>query len=117
MSKKLVGQDCIESSNDFKVNYVKPKWFKENADKSFDARDMLDRGEHPINKVISDLNEIESGKTYELISGFLPVPLIEKALDLGFDHFVIKDGDLVKIYYHKSETKTPHRKAQIPKAK
>ncbi|MFA6618120.1 MAG: DUF1858 domain-containing protein [Candidatus Neomarinimicrobiota bacterium] len=101
MSRKLVGQDCIESSDNFKVNRSKPEWFTGKVDESFDAREMLARGEHPINQVLSDLNELASGKTYELISSFLPVPLIEKGTSLGFEHYVIEENDRVKIYYRK----------------
>jgi hypothetical protein len=101
MLRKLVGQDCIESSDDFKVNRNKLEWFKGNVDKSFDARDMLARGEHPINQVISDLSEIGSNKVYELIASFLPVPLIEKGTSLGFEHYVLEEDGLVKVYFRK----------------
>lgn len=103
MLRKLVGQDCIESSDDFKVNREKPEWFdKDKVSKSFDARDMLARGEHPINQVISDLNEMSNGETYELIASFLPVPLIEKGSSLGFEHYTESENDgLVKVYFQK----------------
>jgi hypothetical protein len=101
MLRKLTGQDCIESSDDFKVNRDKPTWFKGNVDKSFDAREMLNRGEHPVNQVVSDLTEVGSGKIYELIASFLPVPLIEKGASLGFDHYVVDEGELVKVYFNK----------------
>lgn len=103
MLRKLVGQDCIESSDDFKVNTTKPEWFKEDEiAKSFDTRSMLERGEHPVNQVISDLGEMEDGKIYEMIASFLPVPLIEKGASLGFEHYVVSEKeDLVKVYFSK----------------
>jgi len=103
MLRKLVGQDCIESSDDFKVNRDQPEWYKkENVTKSFDSRDMLARGEHPVNQVISDLSEIGSSEIYELIASFLPVPLIEKGASLGFEHYVVESNEgLVKVYFYK----------------
>ena len=103
MLRKEVGQDCIESSDDFKVNRDQPEWYKnEKVTKSFDARDMLTRGEHPVNQVISDLSEIGSAEIYELIASFLPVPLIEKGTSLGFEHWVKESNEgLVKVYFYK----------------
>ena len=103
MLRKLVGQDCIESSEDFEVKKKTPEWFnKDKIIKSFDARDMLERGEHPVNQVISDLGETEAGKVYEALFSFLPVPLIEKGSSLNFDHYVIEEKGLVKVYFYKS---------------
>lgn len=103
MLRKLVGQDCVESSDDFKVNREQPEWFDANKiNKSFDARDMLARGEHPINQVVSDLNNMGSGEIYELIASFLPVPLIEKGASLGFEHYTKSENDgLVRVYFQK----------------
>ena len=103
MLRKLVGQDCIESSDDFEINREQPTWYKnEKVTKSFDVREMLARGEHPVNQVISDLSEIGSTGIYELIASFLPVPLIEKASSLNFEHWV-KEGDdnSIRIYFFK----------------
>jgi Domain of unknown function (DUF1858) len=102
MLRKLVGQDCIESSEEFKVNREQPEWHKtEKITKSFDAREMLNRGEHPVNQVISDLSGMNPGEIYELIASFLPVPLIEKGASLSFEHYVIEEDGLVKVYFCK----------------
>ena len=101
MARKLVGQDCIESSEDFKVNREKPEWFNAKIAKAFDARDMLARGEHPVNQVVSDLNEMEAGQIYELLVAFLPVPLIEKGASLGFEHYVVEEDGTVKVYFRR----------------
>jgi hypothetical protein len=63
---------------------------------------MLAAGEQPVNQVISDLNHLTSGKIYKLTSPFLPAPLIDKALSLNIDHWVLKEGDLVLVYFHKA---------------
>lgn len=62
-----------------------PGWFSPDKIKQrFDARSMLDRGEHPINKVLADCKNLAKGEIYALIMPFLPVPLIETALKQGF---------------------------------
>ena len=103
MLRKLVGQDCIESSDDFNVNTTKPEWFNvDKIGKTFDVRAMLTQGEHPVNQVISDLNVLEEGKIYEMIASFVPVPLIEKAESLNFDHYLVSESEaLVKVYFCK----------------
>ncbi|MCK5817306.1 MAG: DUF1858 domain-containing protein [Candidatus Marinimicrobia bacterium] len=103
MLRKLVGQDCIESSEDFLIKKEAPEWFNENEiAKSFDARDMLERGEHPVNQVISDLGKVGAGKIYEALFSFLPAPLIEKGTSLNFDHYVVSESEgLVKVYFFK----------------
>lgn len=102
MLRKLVGQDCIESSEGFEVNTKMPVWFnKDDITKSFDAREMLDRGEHPVNQVLSDLGKMEAAKIYKAKFSFLPVPLIEKGSSLGFDHYVVEENQLVIVYFRK----------------
>jgi hypothetical protein len=60
---------------------------------------MLDTGEHPVNQVIADLKQLESGKIYKLTAPFLPAPLIDKAGSLNFDHWVTNEGDETFIIY------------------
>lgn len=68
----------------------------------FNAKDMLERGEHPVNQVIADLNNMDNGKIYKLITPFFPAPLIDKALSLKVQHWVekISDDDF-NIYFYK----------------
>jgi len=91
--REAVGQDKTEISDSSETVLVKkmPDWFsKEAIVYSIDARRMLDAGEHPVHEVLATINKMSPGEITEVIAPFLPVPLIEKATGLGFDHWVNK---------------------------
>lgn len=50
----------------------------------YDAREDLENGIHPVEKVMSALSELKQGERYRLITPFTPTPLIEKAKAKGF---------------------------------
>ena len=78
--RQEIGQDLYSDSVDIGYNVKKPQWFSEELIVTeFNAKDMLERGEHPVNQVIADLNNMDNGKLYKLITPFLPAPLIDKA--------------------------------------
>ncbi len=63
-----------------------PTWFNENkVTVTYDAREMLAGGGHPVEKVLGDLNTFEVGNIYQLITPFLPAPLLEKVKALGYE--------------------------------
>lgn len=101
--RQEIGQDLYSDSVDIGYNVKKPQWFSEELIVTeFNAKDMLERGEHPVNQVIADLNNMDNGKIYKLITPFLPAPLIDKALSLKVQHWVekISDDDF-NIYFYK----------------
>jgi len=51
----------------------------------YDARIDLEKGEHPLKKVMSDLNDLKAKEIYLLITPFLPAPLIEVVKAKGFE--------------------------------
>lgn len=92
--RKEVGQELIGRQAETGYNEEKPEWFEnEKVTKKFDAREMLEAGEHPVNQVMSDLRSMKKGEIYELQAPFLPAPLIDKATSISFDHWVVKKGD------------------------
>jgi hypothetical protein len=101
--RQEIGQDLYSDSVDIGYNIKEPKWFtKELIATEFNAKDMLARGEHPVNQVIADLNNMDNGKIYKLITPFLPAPLIDKASSLKVQHWVEKIGDDdFNIYFYK----------------
>ncbi len=102
--RKQVGQELLNESSDTTYNTKKPVWYNEAIiENKFDTREMLAAGEQPVNQVISDLKHLEAGKIYKLTSPFLPAPLIDKAISLKLDHWVIKEDDLVLVYFYKGQ--------------
>lgn len=101
--RTFVGQDKIMAENTNIYNFNKPEWFDEDkVNKEFDVREMLSRGEHPVNQVIADLNQMKNGEIYKMIAPFLTAPLIDKAIGLGFQNFVDKQAEsLYHIYFIK----------------
>ena len=101
--RQEIGQDLYSDNIDIGYNIKKPQWFSEELIVTeFNAKDMLERGEHPVNQVIADLNSMDNDKIYKLITPFLPAPLIDKASSLKVQHWVekIAEDDFV-IYFFK----------------
>ena len=85
-----------------KTNYnqQKPVWFNESLiTGELDARAMIAAGGHPVNQVMTDLNNLEKGKIYKFTAPFLPAPLIDKVDGLNFDHWVSKESEDIFIIY------------------
>ncbi len=92
--RREVGQDNITDSTTAAYNYSKPDWFSEDLiETEFSAVEMLARGEHPVNQVMADLNDMDKGKIYKLIAPFLPAPLIDKASSLNCQHWIDKKSE------------------------
>jgi hypothetical protein len=65
-----------------------------------DAREMLSRGEHPLSEVLSRTNAMGINEIFELITGFIPMPLIEKVSNTGFNYYIEESGgDEVRTYF------------------
>jgi hypothetical protein len=84
---------------------ILPGWFTtEKVAQSLDARDMLNRGEHPVGQVLADLNNLHGVEIYELIAPFYPAPLIDKAKAIGFDSHVDQvNPEEFRVYFFRSE--------------
>jgi hypothetical protein len=66
-----------------------PPWYDESKiTETLDARSMIDSGEQPIGIVLRDLDKLEDGQIYELITPFEPAPLIDKARAKGISVWV-----------------------------
>jgi hypothetical protein len=98
--RKEVGQDLFTENVGNLYNSDKPTWFNEQwIVKELDAKLMLAVGEEPVAQVMADLKELENGKIYKLIAPFLPAPLIDKATNIGMQHWIIKENDNSFIVY------------------
>lgn len=49
-----------------------------------DARPLIEAGEQPITRVMNELKNLKEDEIYELITPFLPAPLIDLAKKQGF---------------------------------
>lgn len=92
--RKNVGQDSVDVSINSNYNFSKPDWFNPDmVTNSFDLRELLDRGEHPVHQVLADLQKLEENGIYKITAPFLPAPLIDKSISVGFEHYITSESD------------------------
>ncbi len=101
--RKEVGQDAFSGGESGSYQTAKPDWFAETKiTRELDVREMLSKGEHPVNQVMADLNGMPAGSIYKLTAPFLTAPLIDKAASIGVKHWVKKENEeLFYIYFYK----------------
>ncbi len=99
--RKMVGQDVLEGLQaDADGQQSAPSWYDPaKIAKRLDARPIIQQGGHPLGDVLSDVKELKSGEVYELITPFLPAPLIERVMAQGFDHWSKKETEDLFINY------------------
>lgn len=78
-----------------------PEWFATaKISMLLDAAPILEAGEHPLNKVMSDLQKLEPGAIYELVTPFVPAPLLDAVSKKGFEVWSQKQSDgTVRSYF------------------
>lgn len=103
--REKVGQGSIEQLDDTGTKYVTtcPDWFKkESVSNTIDIREMLNRGEQPVHEVLSAIKKLGDSEILEIIAPFIPAPLIDKSLSLGYKHWLEKKGDgEFRVYFKK----------------
>lgn len=83
-----VGQGNTELANEKSESAIKPDWIDElKIVRFYDAREDLESGVHPVNKVIQETSKFESGEIYLLVAPFTPAPLIDMLASKGFDAY------------------------------
>jgi len=80
-----VGQSSADLSSEKSGGGAKPEWVDEKKIRIFyDAREDLDAGVHPVNKVVQETSKLKEGEIYLLITPFTPAPLIDMISAKGF---------------------------------
>jgi uncharacterized protein (DUF2249 family) len=81
-----------------------PTWLlREQIKITLDARPLLASGEHPLERVLQEIATLSPGEIYEIITPFIPEPMIERITAMNFDVFVSQKGPAeVRTYFHKS---------------
>ena len=71
----------------------RPAWAKDPS-RTFDARETILGGGNPMDRVMDDLSRLALGEVYELITPFVPEPLLDVAKDRGLRAWATPDlGD------------------------
>jgi len=103
--RKEIGQDNIYLSTETGVQYTReqPGWFDVKAIlSSVDIRSMLHSGEQPVHEILSLLKQLKEDEILEIIAPFIPAPLIDKTLSLGYQHWLKEvSTDEFRVYLKK----------------
>jgi len=99
-----VGEEAISSVSD-EAGYLSatpPEWFlPDKVTGHFDATHMINAGESPMNEVLHRVRSLSQGEIFELLTPFVPAPIIEMLREKGFDIWVDMEGPVVKSFIHK----------------
>jgi len=93
--------DEIDFNDEQIVSNTSPNWFDTaNIVKSLDASPIIESGQQPINQVLEELKGLKPGEIYELITPFVPAPLIERVKKKGFKAWSKNEkSELVRTYF------------------
>jgi len=81
----------------------RPAWAVEGAVvRTLDARAAIESGEHPMPQVMADLARLGDGQVYQLVTPFVPAPLLDLAREKGFASFSATEAPgLVRTFFRK----------------
>ncbi len=104
--RSLTGQDIenFEDQQKKMYNYEKPNWYIVNKIvKRIDAKEMLNKGEHPVHEVMATIKGLNEDEILEVVFPFLPAPLIDKTLSVGHKNWITPiENNEYKIYFLKN---------------
>ncbi len=80
----------------------KPSWYnKRKVVDTIDVRDMLHEGEQPVHIVLAAVKKLNKKEILEVVAPFLPAPLLDKAIGLGYEHWINKISEEEFLVYFK----------------
>ncbi len=85
-----IGQEQVSVKSESTQNKNKKPVWTENIKLKYDAREDLENGVHPINKVMTETNSMNKGEVYLLITPFVPAPLLDILVNKGFEVYTEK---------------------------
>ncbi len=78
----------------------RPAWARDElASRRFDAREVIAEGGHPGPQVMQELKTLAPGEVLLLLTPFVPAPLVDKAVDRGFEAWSVVDGPELALTY------------------
>lgn len=87
----------------------RPAWAAESAaTQTRDARAAIEAGEHPMPAVLADLAALPAAGVYQLVTPFVPAPLVDLARGKGFAaHSVVESEALVRTFFRRASGDAP----------
>jgi hypothetical protein len=103
--REKIGQGQISQLDENGTKYITecPPWFnKELVTKTIDINEMLNREEQPVHEVLSSIKKLSKNEILEIIASFIPAPLLDKSLSLGYKHWLETRGESeFRVYFQK----------------
>lgn len=102
--RKAAGQQLQDhfTEEEISYNFEVPDWFSANAvSGTIDISDMLNAGEQPVHEVLSAIKNLNEGEILEINAPFIPAPLIDKAIGLGYDYWISEVAEDEFLVYFK----------------
>jgi hypothetical protein len=104
--RKEAGQSGISDFDDASGQYntQQPEWFEDGKIvQTIDVREMLHEGEQPVHEVLASVRKLRKEEILEIIAPFLPAPLIDKTIGLGYQHWINEvSGEEIHVYFGSS---------------
>ncbi|MDP2888004.1 MAG: DUF1858 domain-containing protein [Bacteroidota bacterium] len=95
--RREVGQEPLFGDADSEyLSGEPPQWF--DATKvvlRFDACEVIQSGGSPMNQILEQTKTLNEGEIYELITPFVPAPIIDMLKQKGFNAASVKSGSTV----------------------
>lgn len=95
--RREVGQEPLFGGADSEyLSGEPPQWF--DATKvvlRFDACEVIQSGGSPMNQILEQTKTLNEGEIYELITPFVPAPIIDMLKQKGFIAASVKSGSIV----------------------
>ncbi|UCH15481.1 MAG: DUF1858 domain-containing protein [Bacteroidales bacterium] len=104
--RREAGQDEISIDTDSSENILTgtPGWYDKNkVTISFDACPVIERGESPVALIFKKIENLGKGEIFELITPFVPAPVIDKLKEKGYNAWFTKAKNVVKTYFYKQD--------------
>jgi len=87
-------ENYSENMETTQENIEKPAWLKSGSiTETIDAREMLERGEHPLGLILGKTQAMTKGEILDLVTPFIPQPLIDKVKAQGLECFTLRVSD------------------------
>jgi hypothetical protein len=103
--RREAGQTDLIGFDHHQTPYItqQPKWFnRRKVTQTIDVRDMLHAGEQPVHEVLSSVKKLKKNEILGIIAPFLPAPLLDKAIGLGYKHWIEEKSDKeIYVYFSK----------------
>lgn len=105
--RKEVGQENLEverSTSSYLTDSI-PEWLTEQAIvKRFDASPLINSGGSPMNEILHLANELRQGEIFELVTPFVPAPILDMLIEKKFRVWCKHGENSVICYINKPRT-------------